>query len=54
MIAIKLFLRDKDGVPLVVDHFPGELKRFSDKGVKPSLTKSHSSEDGSFKPYSAY
>ena len=44
-----LFFRDKDGVPLVVDHFSGELKRFSDKGVKPSLTKSYSSQDESFK-----
>ena len=44
-----LFLKDKDGVPLVVDHLSGELKRFSDKGVKPSLTKSHSNQNGSFK-----
>ena len=44
-----LFLRDKSGNPLVVDHFSGELKSFSDKGVKPSLTKRYSDKSGSFK-----
>ena len=44
-----LFLRDKDGFPLVIDHFSGELKRFSDKGVKPSLTKSYLNDEGTFK-----
>ena len=44
-----LFLKDKEGCPLVIDHFSGELKRFSDKGVRPSLTKSYSNEDGSYK-----
>ena len=44
-----LFLKDKEGCPLVIDHFSGELKRFSDKGVRPSLTKSYSNENGSYK-----
>ena len=34
-----LFLRDKDGVPLVVDQKTSKLKQFTDKTVIPALTK---------------
>ena len=36
-----MFLRDKDGVPLVVDQKTSKLKQFTDKTVIPALTKAH-------------